>query len=105
MSGWSLLLYKKLEIESLKRVKAGFRTDLELKQLREEVSKLKTQLSPKKNAIADQAPLTASARNLPLYPPENNAMIGGDRHPLAQSKLRETPDPNWSVNPMTHQFR
>ena len=61
MSGWSLLLYKKLEIESLKRVKAGFRTDLELKQLKEEVSKLKSQLSPKKTAIADQAPLTASA--------------------------------------------
>ena len=45
-------LNKKLEMKSLKREKTGFRTDLELKQLRKEVRKLKTQLSPKTNAIA-----------------------------------------------------
>ena len=53
------------------------------------MSKLKTQLSQKTNAIANQAPLTASAQNLPSYPPANNAPIGGDRHPLAQSKLSD----------------
>ena len=75
-------LYKKWEIEKLERTKAGVEAELKLNQLNEELSKLKSQLSQKNNAIPNQAPLMASTQNSPSYPPV-------DQHPLTQNKLSD----------------